>query len=62
MIIPPLCLLPFHILLSVGLLFPLFLPQDTVNALSDFLGFGQRLLPLVLEINVGLFYVLFQSS
>ncbi len=23
-----------------GLLFPLFLPQDTVNALSDFLRFG----------------------
>jgi hypothetical protein len=23
----------------VGLLFPLFLPQDTVNALSDFLRF-----------------------
>ena len=38
-IIPPPCLLSFHILLSVGLLFPLFLPQDTVNALSDFLGF-----------------------
>ena len=37
--IPPPCLLSLHILLSVGLLFPLFLPQDTVNALSDFLGF-----------------------
>lgn len=37
--IPPLCLLSLHILFSVGLLFPLFLPQDTVNALSDFLRF-----------------------
>ena len=34
--IPPPYLLSFHILLSVWLL---FLPQDTVNALSDFLGF-----------------------
>ncbi len=37
--IPPPCLFPFHILRPAGLLFPLFLPQDTVNALSDFLGF-----------------------
>jgi len=48
--IPPPCLLSLHILFSVELLFPLFLPQDTVNALSDFLGFGQRFLPLILEI------------
>ena len=39
MTIPPPCLLSLHILFSVGLLSPLFLPQDTVNALSDFLGF-----------------------
>ena len=37
--ISPPCLLSLHILLSVGLLFSLFLPQDTVNALSDFLCF-----------------------
>ena len=35
--IPPLCSLSLHILFSAWLLFPLFLPQDTVNALSDFL-------------------------
>ena len=35
--IPPLCPLSLHILFSAWLLFPLFLPQDTVNALSDFL-------------------------
>ncbi len=29
---------------------------------QDLLGFGQRLLSLVLEINAGLFYVLFQSA
>ena len=34
--IPPPCLLSLHILRPVRLLFP---PQDTVNALSDFLGF-----------------------
>ena len=34
--IPPPCVLSLHILLSVGLL---FLPQDTVNALLDFLCF-----------------------
>ena len=39
--LPPPCPLSLHILLSVGLLFPLFLPQDTVNALSDFLRFFQ---------------------
>ena len=39
MTIPPPCLLPLHILFSVGLLFPLFLPQDTVNAFSDYLRF-----------------------
>lgn len=38
MTIPPPCPLSLHILLSVGLLFSLFLPQDTINALSDFLG------------------------
>ena len=38
MTIPPPCLLSLHILRPVGL-FPLFLPQDTVNALSDFLCF-----------------------
>ena len=37
--IPPLCPLSLHILFSAWLLFPLFLPQDTVNALSDFLRF-----------------------
>ena len=37
--IPPPCLLSLHILRPAGLLLPLFLPQDTVNALSDFLGF-----------------------
>lgn len=35
-ILPP--FLSLHILCPAGLLFPLFLPQDTVNALSDFLG------------------------
>lgn len=29
---------------------------------QDLLGFGQRPLPLVLEINSGLFYVVFQSA
>ena len=37
--IPPPCLLSFHILCPEWLLFTLFLPQDTVNALLDFLGF-----------------------
>ncbi len=37
--IPPPCLLSLHILRPARLPFPLFLPQDTVNALSDFLGF-----------------------
>ncbi len=31
--------IPLHILRPAGLLLPLFLPQDTVNALSDLLGF-----------------------
>ncbi len=48
--IPPPCLLPLHILRPAGL-FPLFLPQDTVNALSDFLGFFhflfQHKIPLI---------------
>ena len=33
------CLLSLHILRPAGLLLPLFLPQDIVNALSDLLGF-----------------------
>ena len=37
--IPPPCLLSLHILRPAGLLLPLFLTQDTVNALSDLLGF-----------------------
>jgi hypothetical protein len=41
--IPPPCLLPFHILRPAGLPFPLFLPQDIVNVLSDFLGFSHFL-------------------
>ena len=36
--LPP-CLSPPHILRPAGLLLPLFLPQDAVNALSDLLGF-----------------------
>ena len=38
MTIPPPCLLSLHILRPAGLS-PLFLPQDTINALSDFLCF-----------------------
>ena len=115
--IPPPCPLPLHILRPAGLLLPLFLPQDAVNAPADLLGFfhfpfqrkippverfplggplgilrfpclyrqgglavhhafqivvrrrkqdllglGQTLFPLVLEINLGLFDVLFQSA
>ena len=37
--IPPPCLLSLHILRLAWLPFPLFLLQDTVNALSDFPGF-----------------------
>ena len=33
------CLLAFHVLCSAGVLFPLFLPQDTVNALAELFGF-----------------------
>ena len=36
---PPPCLLPLHILRPAGLLLPLFLPQDVVNAPADLLGF-----------------------
>ena len=36
--IPPPCLLPLHILRPAGLLLPLFLPQDIVNAPADLLG------------------------
>ena len=39
MITPPPCLLPLHILRPAGLLLPLFLPQDVVNAPADLLGF-----------------------
>ena len=60
--IPPPCLLPLHILCPALRLFPLFLPQDTVNALSYLLGFGQFLFALVLEINIRLLDVLFQSG
>ena len=59
---PPFCLLSLHILRPALCVFPLFLPQDTVNALSYLLGFGQRLFPLVPEINTRLFDVLFQSG
>ena len=117
MIIPPPCPLPLHILCPALCVFPLFLPQDTVNALSyllgffhfpfeykiplierfplggqfgiflfpclcrngglavhhafqiiprrrkqDLLGFCQLLFPLVLEINIRLFDVLFQRG
>ena len=55
-ILPP-CPLSLHILLSVGLLFPLFLPQDIVNTLSDFLGFFHFLfqckIPLVERFPLG---------
>lgn len=54
--LPP-CPLPLHILC----LFSLFLPQDTVNALSYLLG-GQLLFSLVLEINIQLLDVLFQRG
>ena len=36
---PPPCLLPLHILRPAGVLLPLFLPQDIVNAPADLLGF-----------------------
>ena len=49
LIIPPPCLLPPHVLCPAGLLFPLFLLQDTVNTLSDLLGLSQRLFPLLLR-------------
>jgi len=38
---PPQCLSVFHILRPAGLLLPLFLPQDPVNALLYLLGFFQ---------------------
>ena len=59
---PPPCLLPSYILRPAGLLLPLFLPQDVVNAPADLLGLGQMLFSLVLEINLGLLDVLFQSA
>ena len=62
MTIPPPCALPSHILRLAGLLPLRFLPQDTINVLSDLLGFGQLLLSLVLEINVRLLNVLFQNG
>ena len=55
--IPPPYLLSLHILRPAGLLLPLFLTQDTVNALSDFLGFFhflfQRKIPLVERFPLG---------
>jgi len=39
--IPPPCLLPPHILRPALCLFPLFLPQDPVNALLYLLDFFQ---------------------
>lgn len=62
MTIPPLCALPSHILRLAGLLPLRFLPQDTINVLSDLLGFGQLLLSLVLEINVRVLNMLFQNG
>ncbi len=55
MAIPPPCLLSLHILLSVGLLFPLFLPQDTVNEVDkelearelDFVRYADDLIIMV---------------
>ena len=48
---PATFLLPLHILRPAGLLFPSFLQQDTVNALSNFPGFFhflfQRKIPLI---------------
>ena len=55
--IPPPCLLPLHILRPAGLLLPLFLPQDVVNAPADLLGFFhfpfQRKIPLVERFPLG---------
>lgn len=62
MTIPPPCALPSHILRLAGLLPLRFLPQDTINVLSDLLGFGQLLLSLVREINVRVLNVLFQNG
>ena len=64
MTIPPPCLLSLHILFSAGLLLPLFLPQDTVNAFSDFLRFFHFLfqckIPLIerfpLDGQLGIFF------
>ncbi len=36
--IPRHCFSMLHVLRPAGLLFPLFLPQDTVNAFADLLG------------------------
>ena len=53
----PSCPLPLHILRPAGLLLPLFLPQDAVNALSDLLGFFhfpfQRKIPPVERFSLG---------
>ena len=52
--IPPPCLLPLHILRPAWLM---FLPQDTVNALSDFLRFFHFLfqckIPLIKRFPLG---------
>ena len=57
MITPPPCLLPLHILRPAGLLLPLFLTQDVVNALSDLFGFFhflfQRKIPPVERFPLG---------
>ena len=39
MLSPPPCSLPLYILRPAGLLLPLFLPQDVVNAPAALLGF-----------------------
>ena len=54
---PPPRLLPLHILRPAGLLLPLFLPQDVVNAPADLLGFFhfpfQRKIPPVERFPLG---------
>ena len=55
--IPPPCPLPPYILRPAGLLLPLFLPQDVVNAPADLLGFFhfpfQRKIPPVERFPLG---------
>lgn len=55
--IPSPCPLPLHILRPAGLLLPLFLPQDVVNAPADLLGFFhfpfQRKIPPVERFPLG---------